>query len=56
MAGKPKKLTPEDVLVIRRWWQIKRATPSRREMCELFGINQTTLTNTARGLIHKTVL
>lgn len=55
MSGKPKKLTADDVRKIRAWWQARRAMPTRRQMCEHFGISNSALHQTACGLIHKAV-
>lgn len=55
MSGKPKKLTPEAVIRIRRWYQQWASTPTATQMAKAEGIQVSTLLSVARGFTHKTV-
>lgn len=49
MVGRKPKLDPEQRRQVRAWYYIWREVPTKRQMCEFFGVCETTLMNVAHG-------
>lgn len=50
-----RKLTPEQVITVRRWWQLRQRLPNPNAMARSMGVNRATLLLVAQGYRYKDI-